>query len=156
MVAGWLSHEDGLRFLFEGAGHLRYDRPVKKSAHLVEGGAYNGLGLAGLEASVDLIVDLGVESIHGHVQDYLDPLEEGLRSRGFLSARAARPEARSGILSVRPPEGHTLQALQAALSERGVAVTIPDGWLRFAPHWPNDLGEVPRVLAALDEVLRDG
>ena len=153
LVAGWLSHEDGLRFLFEGAGHLRYDRPVKRSAAMVEGGAYNGLGLAGLEASVDLILALGVHAIHQHVQAYLDPLEAGLRSRGFASARAARPEARSGILSVRPPEGLTVQALQGALSARGVAVTIPDGWLRFAPHWPNAPGEVPRVLAALDEVL---
>ena len=31
-VAGWLSHEDGLRFLFEGEGHLRYDRPIRRRA----------------------------------------------------------------------------------------------------------------------------
>ena len=31
-VAGWLSHEDAFRFLVEGPGHLRYDRPVRQRA----------------------------------------------------------------------------------------------------------------------------
>ncbi|MEC7948318.1 MAG: aminotransferase class V-fold PLP-dependent enzyme, partial [Myxococcota bacterium] len=29
-VAGWLSHEDPVRFLFEGPGELRYDRPIRR------------------------------------------------------------------------------------------------------------------------------
>lgn len=33
------------------------------------------------------------------------------------------------------------------------AVTMPDGRLRFAPHWPHDVAEVPRVLDALDRAM---
>jgi hypothetical protein len=58
---------------------------------------------------------------------------------------------RSGILAVRPPAGLDAAALARALRDRGVACSSPDGRLRFAPHWPNALDEVPRVLSALDE-----
>jgi hypothetical protein len=44
-------------------------------------------------------------------------------------------------------------ALHRALATRGVTTSIPDGVLRFAPHWPNHEDEVPRVLAAVDDAM---
>lgn len=153
-VASWLSHaEGGMDFLFEGAGHLRYDRPVRAKADFVEGGISNSVGLAALHAAVKLLDGLGAAAIYGHVQAYHDALEPGLLALGFASERAADPAARSGILSVLPPEGAHVAALSAALGERGVATTTPDGRLRFSPHWPNALSEVPDVLAAAGEAL---
>ena len=87
-TAGWLSHEEGLRFLFEGPGHLRYDRPIKRRVDFFEGGNCNAAGFAGLEASLDLIQQIGVSTIHDHVNGYLDVLESGLAARGFQSLRA--------------------------------------------------------------------
>lgn len=155
-VAGWLSHEDGLRFLLEGAGHLRYDRPIRRTADFVEGGANNTVGCAALEAALGLIGELGTEAIFDHVQRYLDALERGLISRGFVSLRAREPAARSCILSVLPPNPGDVLGLQRELAERGVACSTPDGLLRFAPHWPNNLDEVPVVLAAVDAALGQG
>ncbi len=152
-VAGWLSHEDPVGFLFQGPGHLRYDRPVRRSADFLEVGAWPTVGYAALEASVTLLQRLGVAAIHGHVQRYHDALEPQLVARGFESLRAPDPSARSGLLCVRPPAGVPLPALHPALEARGVACAIPDGVLRFSPHWPNALEEVGHVLAALDEAL---
>jgi cysteine desulfurase / selenocysteine lyase len=151
--AGWLSHEECFRFLFEGEGHLRYDRPIRRSADFLEIGNCNGAGLAGLEASVDLILSLGVAEIHAHVNGYLDALEDGLLMRGFTSLRAREPERRSCILGVLPPasRGVTTVALYPELSARGVVCATPDGVLRFTPHWPNALEEVPFVLSMVDE-----
>ena len=92
--------------------------------------------------------------ISAHVQGYHDALEPGLVERGFVSERAADGR-RSGILSLRPPEDVDVIALAAHLGARRVAVTTPDGRLRFAPHWPNDLAEVPEVLDALDDALAE-
>jgi cysteine desulfurase/selenocysteine lyase len=153
-VAGWTSHEDAFSFLFEGEGHLRYDRPFKRDASVFESGAMNTVGLAGLEGAIALIEALGVPAIFAHVSAYLDALEPALIERGFRSERHAR--LRSGILSMRPPENASLSALYRALDRRGVACSTPDGRLRFAPHWPNALDEVPRVIAAIDEGLREG
>ncbi|HJL15967.1 MAG TPA: aminotransferase class V-fold PLP-dependent enzyme [Sandaracinaceae bacterium LLY-WYZ-13_1] len=154
-VAGWLSHEDPLTFLFEGPGHLRYDRPIRPEPTFLESGAMNGAGFAALEASVAQIEALGTEAIFAHVQRYHDALEPALRDRGFASERSEDPSRRSGILALRPPDGVDLGALVRALGERGVACTMPDGRLRFAPHWPNALAEVPRVIEALDGALAE-
>jgi selenocysteine lyase/cysteine desulfurase len=153
-VAGWLSHEDPVAFLVRGPGLLRYDRPIPKRPTLFEGGNVNTAGFAGLEASVDLLLSLGVAAIHVHVNHILDALEEGLVARGFSSLRASAPAQRSCTLSVAPPKGVSAVGLHRQLGDRGVACSIPDGLLRFTPHWPNDAGQVAQVLAAVDASLR--
>ncbi|MFO0627975.1 MAG: aminotransferase class V-fold PLP-dependent enzyme [Polyangiales bacterium] len=152
-TAGWLGHPDPFDFLSRGAGLLRHDKPLRDDALLFEQGTFNAVGCAALEAAVDLLLALGVDAVHAHVNALLDPLEQGLTARGFASVRAAAQGDRSCILSARPPRGEVL-AWAKALAERGVVVSTPDGYLRFAPHWPNGAGEVPVVLGALDEVAR--
>ena len=152
-TAGWLSHEEGLRFLFEGPGHLRYDRPIKRSIDFLEGGNYNTAGLAGLEASLDLIQQLSVPAIHEHVNGYLDVLEAGLVARGFKSLRATDARYRSCTLGLLPPTGISVVDLQRELGVRGVACALPDGVLRFTPHWPNNVSEIPFVLESIDQIL---
>jgi cysteine desulfurase/selenocysteine lyase len=155
-LAGWLSHVDGVKFLFEGPGHLRYDRPFRQGPAMFEAGGFNAVGAAGLGAAIEILAEIGVERIAAHVASILEPLEAGLVTRGFTSRRSTRPDQRSGILAVRPPEGFTAEVLSARLAKRGVATSTPDGWLRFAPHWPNGVDEVEPVLAAVDASLREG
>lgn len=154
-IAGWLSHEDGLTFLFEGPGQLRYDRPIRKRADFLEIGNLSAASFAALEASLDLILEVGVAEIHTHVNQYHDGLEPGLIERGFKSLRAQDPARRSGILGVIPPDGVSVVALHRALDARGISCSIPDGVLRFSPHWPNHVDEVEQVLAAIDLCLGD-
>lgn len=153
-VAGWLGHQNALDFLFLGEGHLRHDRPIREETSIVEQGAQNSLGCAALEASVDLIQQLGVDTIFAHVQRYHDALEPELLARGFHSERVLH--GRSGSLTVRVPEGVDLLALHASLVADDIACTTPDGRLRFAPHWPNAIAEVPLVVEAIDRGLRGG
>jgi len=153
-LAGWISHQDAFSFLFQGPELLRYDRPFRTDAGLVEGGAFSAVGCAALEASVDLLGALGVGNIHRHVNVYLDALERELVDRGFRSLRGAGAEQRSCILGVRPPSGDARGApwWSKALAARGVVTSCPDGVLRFAPHWPNDLDrELPLLIEALDD-----
>lgn len=154
-LAGWLGHEDALSFLFEGPGHLRADRPLRARADVVEQGAASGASLAALLASVELLAEIGVPAIFDHVQRFHDALEPGLRVLGFRSMRVGDSSARSGSLCALPPEGTSIQGLVRGLGERGIVASIPDGFLRFAPHWPNSLAEVPFVLDALRAVLRE-
>lgn len=155
LMAGWLSHEEGLRFLFEGRGLLRYDRPIIRRAELFEGGNSNAMGFAALEASLDILTTLGVSAIRAHIHAWHDALEPALTERGFTSLRAAEPSRRSGTLSLYPPEGVSVVALHKALDRQGVVTALPDGALRFSPHWPNSLAEIPEVLRAIDEGLAE-
>jgi cysteine desulfurase/selenocysteine lyase len=155
-TAGWLSHQDAARFLVEGPGMLRYDRPIRSRADFLEAGTASEVSLAGLLAAVEILLGLGIPAVLAHVGRYLDRLEPALRERGFRSLRAPEPERRSGILSLEPPPGHGAAALARALRERGVACATPDGALRLSPHWPNHEEEIPRLLRVLDEVLARG
>jgi selenocysteine lyase/cysteine desulfurase len=92
-----------------------------------EGATPPAVGLAALGASVRLLLELGTAAIAAHVGRYLDQLEPALTARGFISLRAAAPAARSGILSVAPPAGVDLQALQRELGARGVVVSARTG-----------------------------
>jgi cysteine desulfurase/selenocysteine lyase len=147
-VAGWLSHEDPVGFLFEGPNLLRYDRAIRRSTDFMEGHSLNAIGCFGLEASLDLIQELGVPAIQAHVRTYLDALEVGMVGRGFTSLR--RPGSVSGTLSLLPPQGQSCVAWAAYLQTKGVSMSGPDGKLRFAPHWPNHHDEVPVVLDLVD------
>ncbi len=151
-TAGWLSHEHAIDFLFE-PNQLRYDRAIRKQADFVEGGAYPTIGLAALAAAIEPLLELGAAQIEAHIHGYLDELEDGLRARGLVSLRSPVVDQRSGILALRSPPGFDARHVQAELSARKITMTIPEGLLRFAPHWPNHRREIPELLAALDEVL---
>ncbi len=153
IVAGWQSHEEAEDFLLRGAGLLRYDKPLKQSALMLETGTQSVLGFVALEAGLDLILQLGTPAIFEHISQYLNRLEGELLARGFQSLRSPDSAGRSTILSVLPP--HPLQVLDVhrALLQRGIICGVPDGILRFSPHWPNALTEVDIVAAALDEIV---
>lgn len=151
VTAGWLSHApDGLRFLFDGAGHLSYDRGFKSDMSFTEGGAPNTVGFAALHGAVNTLASLGISRIFEHVTGYIDLLEPKLVSRGFTSRRHAESSRRSGTLSVRLPSHLDLGRMSAFLNREGIAVSTPDGHLRFAPHWPN---EASREIAAIEDVI---
>jgi selenocysteine lyase/cysteine desulfurase len=152
-TAGWLSHEDGTRFLFAGPDELRYDRPIKQTLQMLEGGSASTLGFAALDAAVDPLLSLTPAAILAHLGRYHDALEPGVVARGFRSYRAPRAAGRSGILSFQPPAGISAANVVTQLRERGVFASMPDGLLRLAPHFPNALSETETVLAALDEAL---
>jgi cysteine desulfurase/selenocysteine lyase len=97
-------------------------------------------------------LELGVDSIFAHVSAYANALNAGLVARGFESARATHPRGRSAIVSVRHPRFEAA-TIAAELGERGVSCTMPEGYLRFAPHWPNSHDELPKVLETMDETL---
>lgn len=155
-MAGWLSHEDAFAFLTRAPGELRYDRPFRSGALMAEAGTPNTLGAAGLEASLGLIQDLGVETIFEHVQRWHDAIEPGLVERGFESARMDDRNGRSGILSLRPEQPERAPGWVRSLAARGIACASPDGWLRLSPHWPNALDETGRVLDAIDAIEAEG
>lgn len=154
-MCGWSSHPRALDFLVRGPGHLRYDLPIPRTAASLERGSPNTVGYAALAASVGALRTFGVDRVLAHVSAYLDRLEPELVARGFVSARSADPRARSGILGLEPPTGVDPVRLQSALASQGIVCGLPNGWLRFAPHVPNSLHEIPIVTAAVDEALRN-
>jgi cysteine desulfurase/selenocysteine lyase len=152
-VAGWLSHDHALAFLFEGTGRLRYDRTIMPTARMVEGGMGNTIGCAALEAAVDCILSLGVEAIWAHVDRYHAALVPRLEALGLTSLRARDPALRSGSACFLAPPEVDVVALHKAIDPAAVSCAIPDGHLRLSPHWPNALAEIDGVVAAIERAI---
>lgn len=152
-IAGAMSHQGALELFTDGPGHLRYDRPLRDDARVLEGGMLSSTAVAGLAASLSILRKLGIPSIFAHIQRYHDALEASLRELGFRSLRAPDLARRSGILSFEPPNGQLAPQLAAALSAADVVCSGPDGVLRFAPHFWNSLDEIPTVVAELRKLL---
>ena len=152
-VVGAFSYVDSEQ-LFVQAGQLRYDRKLRDEARVFEGGMLSSVSCAALGASLRMLLELGPERIHAHVNAYLDRLELGLCARGFRSLRAPDADRRSCTLGVLPPDGRaSASRLASLLGERGIVCSGVDGVLRFAPHFANALSEIGAVLRALDEAL---
>ncbi len=152
-VAGWLSHESPIDFLLEGPGKLSYDKPIRSRIDFLEGGNSSAASFAALEASLDAVLSLGVAEIFAHVQRWHDAVEPRAVELGLESARATFAEGRSGTLSFLPPRGVDVTVLHRELDALGIACALPDGHLRFSPHWPNALDEAEQVLLSLEEAL---
>lgn len=113
----------------------------------------NALGYAALDASLDLLLELGISAIFEHVNSYLDELEQALTSEfGFESARGKTRASQSGALSIKIWEDAELSHFSELMAEQGVALSTPDGFVRMAPHWPNHSNEIPRIIAAIKQV----
>jgi len=154
-VAGWASHEEPATFLLRGPGLMRYDKPLRARADFTEAGNLASASFSGLEAAIDCILAIGVDAIFAHTQRWNDAMEAALRTRAFTSLRASDPTRRSGILACLPPPGVDVVALHRRLLALGIGCSIPDGALRFSPHWPNDPNETVLVAGALDTALAE-
>ena len=132
---------------------MRYDKPLKRDITFVEAGVQNALGFAALDASISLLLHLGIETIWQHVNRWNDALEAGFLERGFQSLRATEADGRSGILSVVAPDAAHTVSFHDELNAVGITCNVPDGKLRFAPHWPNHIDEVATVLEAIDSLM---
>ena len=150
-TAGWLSHENGLQFLFEGSGHLRYDRPITKNIQFVEAGVYNAIGLVALEQSIFILQNIGIQNIFDHVNTYFDLIEAHLIQLGFASQRCHI--GKSTILSLKAPSHIDNPQITSILSSKGVSCSYPDGFLRLAPHWCNSLNEIPELHEIFTEIV---
>ena len=81
----------------------------------------------------------------------MEALRVGLVERGW---KIATPEPlASGILAAVPPAADAWKTVKA-LEARGIQVAAREGAVRFSPHAYNDLGEVERVLEAVDQIGR--
>ncbi|HEX5724866.1 MAG TPA: aminotransferase class V-fold PLP-dependent enzyme [Longimicrobiaceae bacterium] len=103
---------------------------------------------AGMTQALELIAEVGVETIRAHVFSLLDPFAAWLRDEEVAEVTSdLSPAHRSGIFAFRPRDP---AAAFRALRGAGVACVLREGSIRLSPHLYNthdDLGRVMDVLA---------
>jgi cysteine desulfurase/selenocysteine lyase len=141
-VVGWRSHRD-----WRNVDNLHHGAPeLPATAEKYEGGSVSFALLYAMEASVDLILEIGPEAIEQRVLGLAAAARDILRELGGAVADGVSP-----IVAARF-ENRDVSALARALKERRVLVAARRGHLRVSPHLYNneqDLEIFGRELQAL-------
>jgi selenocysteine lyase/cysteine desulfurase len=120
-----------------------------------EVGTANLVGLAGLQAAIELVLEIGVENIAAELHRKRAWLVPALQAHGCVVLHAdSPPEHASSIVSFQKPNAH-LPALHARLNEQRVFTSLRadragQRYLRLSPHFYNTDRELERVLEVLE------
>jgi len=124
-----------------------YDLTFLPDAKRFELGTNNLVGEVGLLASVNLLLEVGIEEIRRWTLHLTGVLIEDLQERGYQIASCLRPEHRSAIISFTTPD---VEAAYEKLIANKVIVALRENYIRVSPHCYNTEEEVLRVGQVLD------
>ena len=119
-----------------------YDLTFLPDAKRFELGTLNLVNMVGLLASVNLLLEVGIEKIQRWTLHLTDMLIEDLQRRGYQIASCLRPEHRSAIVSFSTPN---VEADYDKLIAHKVIVSLRESCIRVSPHCYNTEEEVLRV-----------
>ena len=126
----------------------------RSGAAKYEAGTHNLIGLVGLVAAMELVLEIGVDNIAAELLRKRAALVPALQAKGFTVLNAdAKPENASGMVSFHQP-GKDLAALHKKLTEAGVVTSLRtdrkgQNYLRLSPHFYNTDVELQRLVDLL-------
>lgn len=139
---GWLGFKDPMSF-------GRYEMNFRDDARRFDGGSYNIAGIWGLGASVEWILQIGVDRIWARVQELTDRLAKGVQEKGYRLVSSRNPAEASGIVSfVSNTQDHT-RLVNHLRQEYRTVVASRVGRIRVSPHFYNTEEEIDQLIAHL-------
>lgn len=159
------AHQDRMRAIGVGwnsvqAGHDfgRVELKLRPEAARWEGGSTNMAGMIGLQASIDLLQQMGVNKDNSKVADEVLALTDFLCDRleqvGACLISPHEGNHRSGIVTFAPPGSLQPPDIRSRLLAMGVVVSCRGGGIRVAPHGYNNRDDVERLIEGLVECAR--
>ena len=130
---------------------LNYDLTQKPDATRFEEGSYNSVGLYGLNAAIELLLEVGVSTIETHILQLTIALIEGLESKGYRVITPKADSERAGIV-VFESDQHTPIELYELLHEQKIITAERGSGLRVSPHFYNTGSEITHLLEVLPEM----
>ena len=133
------------------AGYNDYssrDMTLRPDAGRYECGTLNTIGCYGLRASIEFLLEVGIQAVASAVQRLGDLIAEGVQARGHEVLATRTPASGAGIVSFRKA-GVEATEIVRKLRAAGVTAASRQGWVRVSPHFyitPDDIGSVLEVL----------
>ncbi|HSJ08785.1 MAG TPA: aminotransferase class V-fold PLP-dependent enzyme [Longimicrobiales bacterium] len=137
-LPGWLSFHATADF----TGLLSYEWDLWEDGRRFEVGSHANQAFLGMAHSLELILEIGVDTVFEHVRALQEPIRAWARRTGARIVGAHAPEHASCIL---PVVVANAAALHATLAAHGVACVQREGAVRFSPHFYNTMAEMERV-----------
>ncbi|MFN3166228.1 MAG: aminotransferase class V-fold PLP-dependent enzyme [Phycisphaeraceae bacterium] len=143
LIPGWLGKRNHLDY---GS----YDERDYPDARRFEPGTWNIYGVRGLGASIEFLLEVGLDTVWSRIDALCQHLRGRLREKGYSVATPPGPRERSGIVAFDAPEGAPAHAeIVKRLSERGIVIAERMGRLRISPHFYNSIEQIDVAVDAL-------
>ena len=132
----------------------REELVLRPDARRYEAGSHNLLGLVGLNAAMELILEIGIEQIAGELLRKRALLVPALKDKGYTVLHADAPPANASAIVTFHREGADMAAVHAKLEAADVITSLRQDragrkYLRVSPHFYNTAAELRRLLELL-------
>ncbi len=122
---------------------------VQNAARYDVGEHTSFLNIMGMNASLEFLLQIGVEKIYCHTLNLLDQLVSGLDTMRFRIVSDLSAQRRSAMLRVTPKGEKETQPLLTRLRENQVYVSFRDNGFRVTPHIYNNESDINRLIELL-------
>jgi selenocysteine lyase/cysteine desulfurase len=102
--------------------------------------------LAAFCASVELLLEVGIDCIHAHLGALVEPMISRLRDAGATVITPVDPTRRAGIVTVRVKDA---EAASTQLAQEGIVCSLREGAIRLSPHLYCTREDVDRAVDVL-------
>ena len=124
------------------------DMTLRPDAGRYECGTLNTIGIFGLRAAIEFLLEVGIERIAPAVLALADRAEIAAVARGYHVLQPRTPKTGSGIVSFRHEEIDSRLVVRK-LKDAGFLAAPRQGWVRVSPHFYINPEEMDRLGEAL-------
>ena len=139
--SGWRSMRDQL-------GWTDFQVDFNEGAKRFESGTLNAYGITALGASLEILLETGMDEVERRILSLADRAAAGLAELGWRVISSRAKGETSGIVTAVHPDRDADRTVRE-LAGRGVIVAARAGRFRVSPHFYNTAEEVDRLLFEL-------
>jgi selenocysteine lyase/cysteine desulfurase len=139
---GWISVE--VPWNFEDL-----EQPFKQNALAWESGTGGSSLFYGLEQSLKLLTETGVEKIENYLEELTDYLCELLAGKNYEIVSSRAKGEKSQIVCIKSTNGLTPSEIDERLQKENIVVSPRGDRIRVAPHFFNNKEDIERLVEAL-------
>lgn len=139
---GWISVETPWDFADR-------EQPFKPNALAWESGTGTSSLFYGLEQSLKLLTETGINKIEGYLDELSDFLCDSLAGKSYEIVSSRLPGEKSPIVCIKHTGGIHCNEIAAKLQKENIIVSPRGDRLRIAPHFYNNQEDIERLVDAL-------
>lgn len=147
-VVGWMNMVNATDY---GNYHFKF----RLDARRFEPGSFNVPGIMALGASIELLLEVGLDRVWSRIEALTALLNDALKDKGYrVFSPRTDPSERSGIIVFEPPPADVrptppLEQIAADLQRQDIIIAVREGRLRASPHFYNTPAQLQGLVDAL-------
>ena len=146
-IVGWMN-------MVDCSNYGDYNFEFEPTAKRFEPGSYNIPSILAMGESLELLLEIGIDTVWGRIEANTARLCEGLSRKGYRVFSPRGDGERSGIVVFDRPDDATRHTpgpaqIVADLEKQGIIIVVREGRLRASPHFYNTPEQIDTLINAM-------